>query len=217
MSTCVTGVAQRKITFFHAPQSRSSATLSLLEELNAEYEIRLIDLKKGEQREAAYLSINPMGKVPAILHEENLVTEQPAIFLYLTDLYHESGLAPEIGDPLRGPYLRWMVYYGSSFEPALVDRTHDRDPISPIGSPYGAWEDVLRTVNAQLAKGAYMLGDRYTAVDLLWGGALHWSTLLKLVPETPTIRSYVDRIIKRPAIQRMVAIDAKFLSTQSPR
>ncbi|GAB2573316.1 glutathione S-transferase family protein [Dyella jejuensis] len=204
----------RKITFFHAPNSRSGGTLALLEELGADYELHLLNLKSGEQREAAYTAINPMGKVPAIRHGDALVTEQPAVFLYLADLYAEAGLAPAIGEPLRGPYLRWMVYYGSSFEPAIVDRSLQREPAAPSTSPYGSWEDVVHTLSAQLATGPYMLGRRFTAVDVLWGSALHWITLFKLIPETPQIRAYIDRVIMRPAMQRAAAKDAEFKAQQ---
>jgi glutathione S-transferase len=106
-----------RVTFFHAPQTRSGSTRALFEELGVDYDLHVLNLKSGTQRQPDYLAINPMGKVPAIRHGEALITEQPAVFLYLADLYPEAKLAPLIGDPLRGPYLRWMVYYGSCFEP----------------------------------------------------------------------------------------------------
>ena len=112
----------RHVTLFHSPNSRSGSALVLLEELGADYELKVLNLKTGEQRQPAYLAVNPMGKVPAIRHGDAVVTEQVAVYLYLADLYPEAGLAPAIGDPLRGPYLRWMAFYGSSFEPALMDR-----------------------------------------------------------------------------------------------
>jgi glutathione S-transferase len=204
-----------RITFFHAPNSRSSGTFSLLEELGADYDLHLLNLKSGEQRQSTYRAINPMGKVPAIRHGDALITEQPAVFLYLADLYPEAGLAPSIDDPLRGPYLRWMVYYGSCFEPAIVDRSLKRDPAPPSTSPYGTWDDVLSTLAAQLAKGPYLLGERFTAVDVLWGGALHWATMFKLIPETPEILAYIDRVITRPAMQRAAAKDAEFAAQQA--
>jgi glutathione S-transferase len=205
----------RKIAFYHAPNSRSGGTFSLLEELNADYELHLVNLKAGQSRQPDYRAINPMGKVPAIRHGDVLITEQPAIFMYLADLYAEAGLAPAIDDPLRGAYLRWLVFYGSCFEPALVDRSLNREPAPPSTSPYGSWDDVVNTLQLQLAKGPYMLGERFTAVDVLWGGALHWTTLFKLVPETPQIRAYIDRVVTRPAMQRVAARDAEFLAQQA--
>ena len=203
------------ITFFHAPQSRSGGTLALLEELGADYELHLLNLKAGTQREPAYRAINPMGKVPAVLHEGALVTEQPAVMMYLADLYPQAGLAPLIGDPLRGPYLRWMVFYGSCFEPAIVDRSLQREPAPFSTSPYGTWDDVLNALTAQLTPGPWLLGERFTAADVLWGSALNWTTMFKLVPETPLIRAYIDRVISRPAMQRAAAKDAEIAAAQA--
>ncbi|RDS81459.1 glutathione S-transferase family protein [Dyella psychrodurans] len=205
----------RKVMFFHAPNSRSAGTLALLEELNADYELHLINFKTGEQRQPAYRAINPMGKVPAIRHGDALVAEQPAVFIYLADLFPEAGLAPAMGDPLRGPYLRWLVYYGSCLEPAMIDRSLKRDPATPSASPYGTWDDVLNTINAQLAQGPYLLGERFTAADVLWGIALDRVTAFKLVPETPQIRAYVDRVLARPAMRRAAAKDADWAAEQA--
>jgi glutathione S-transferase len=210
------GTASRRVTFFHSPQSRSAGTLVLLEELGAEYELRVLNLRKGEQRQAEYLAVNPMGKVPAIVHDGALVTEQGAVYAYLADLYPEAGITPVIGDPLRGPYLRWLFFYGSSFEPALVDRSLKREPAPPATSPYGDYDTMLKTLTDQLAPGPYLLGDRFTAADVLWGTALRWTTMFKLVPETPAIVGYIARVTARPAFARAAKIDAGLLAAQNP-
>jgi len=168
--------ASRHVTLFHSPQSRSAGALVLLEELAADYELHILNLKKGEQRRADYLAINPMGKVPAIVHDGALVTEQGAVYAYLADLYPEAGITPAIGDPLRGPYLRWLFYYGSSFEPALIDKSLKRAPAPASTSPYGDYDTMLKTLTDQLAGGPFLLGERFTAADVLWGTALRWST-----------------------------------------
>lgn len=197
----------KRVTFYHAPNSRSDGTRALLEELGAEYDLHVLSFKKNEQRSAPYTGINPMGKVPAIAHRGELVTEQPAVFLYLADLYAEKGLTPALDDPLRGPYLRWMVFYGSCFEPAAVDLSMKREPVPPSTSPYGDWDTMFNTLVGQLERGPYMLGERFTAVDVLWGTALKWMTMFKLVPELPVITAYVERIASRPAMQRAAALD----------
>jgi glutathione S-transferase len=207
--------ASRHVTFFHAPQSRSAGALVLLEELGADYELHVLDLKQGEQRQAAYLAVNPMGKVPAIRHDGALVTEQGAIYAYLADLYPEAGITPPIGDPLRGPYLRWLFYYGSSFEPALIDRAMKREPAPPSTSPYGDYETMLTTLTDQLAGGPYLLGERFTAADVLWGTALRWTTMFKLVPETPVLSDYIARVTSRPAAARAAKIDADILAKRA--
>ena len=141
----------RKIVLYYAPQTRAGGTLRLLEELNAPYEVRVLDLKKGEQRQPAYLAVNPMGKVPAIVHGDALITEQVAIFIYLADLFPAAGLAPALDDPLRGPYLRWLFFYGSAFEPAISDKFAKLTP-NERSSPYGSYEAVIKTITDQLAK-----------------------------------------------------------------
>lgn len=198
-----------RVTFFHAPQSRSGGTRALFEELGVDYDLHVLSLKAGEQRQPEYLAINPMGKVPAIRHGDALITEQPAVFMYLADLYPEAGLAPPIGDPLRGPYLRWMVFYGSCFEPALVDKSMQREPAASSTCPYGDFDTMLKTLTDQLEKGPYLLGETFSAADVLWGTALNWTTMFKLVPELLVIRAYIDRVITRPAMQRAAAKDAE--------
>jgi glutathione S-transferase len=204
-----------RVTFFHAPQTRSAGTRALLEELGVPYDLHALNFKAGEQRAPAYLAINPMGKVPAIRHRDALVTEQAAIFLYLADLYPQAKLAPAIGDPLRGPYLRWMVFYGSCFEPAVIDKSMQREPPPPSTSPYGDYDTMLKTLTDQLQRGPYLLGDAFSAADVLWGTALNWTTRFKLVPELPVIRAYIDRVLSRPAMQRAAALDAELAASQA--
>ncbi|MDQ6646848.1 MAG: glutathione S-transferase family protein [Pseudomonadota bacterium] len=208
-------MTDQHVTFFHAPQSRSGGTRALLEELDADYELRVLSFKGGEQRQPAYLAVNPMGKVPAIRHGEALITEQPAIFIYMADLYPQAKLAPPIGDPLRGPYLRWLVFYGSSFEPAVVDKSMKREPASSAMCPYGDFDTMLKTLTEQLEKGPYLLGETFSAADVLWGTALNWTTMFKLVPELPVIRAYIDRVLARPAMQRASAKDTELVAAQS--
>jgi glutathione S-transferase len=197
------------ITFFHSPNTRSSGVRILLEELAAPYELRAVNMKAGEQRKPAYLAINPMGKVPAVLHRGALITEQVALFIYLADLFPQAKLAPALDDPQRGPYLRWLVYYGSCFEPAVVDRAMKREPGQLAMVPYGDYDTMLATLTGQLAKGPYLLGERMSAADVLWGTALTWTTMFKLVPELPVIKDYIGRLGARPAVAKVKDLDAK--------
>ena len=202
-----------ELTFFHAPRTRSSGVLILLEELGADYTLHLLNMKAGEQRQPAYLAINPMGKVPALRHGDALITEQVAVYLYLADLYPQAGLTPAIGDPLRGPFLRWLAFYGSSFEPALVDKSQGHTT-PPSTAPYGDYDTTMKTLDDQLARGPYLLGERFTAADVLWGTALTWTTMFKLVPETPAIKAYIERENARPAFVRAKAKDAALAASQ---
>jgi glutathione S-transferase len=203
----------RPIALFHAPHSRSGAARILLEELGAPHKLEAMNLK--DTRAPRYLEINPMGKVPALLHGDALVTEQPAILTYLADLYPEAGLAPGLESPLRGPYLRWMAFYGSSFEPAMIDLAMKREPAPPSMCPYGDYDTMLATLTRQLRAGPWLLGERYSAADILWGYALGWTTGFKLVPELPEIVGYIGRLNARPAAQRVAARDAELAAAQS--
>jgi glutathione S-transferase len=202
------------ITLFHSPQTRSSGALTLLEELNAPYQLHVLNMKAGEQRQAAYLAVNPMGKVPAILHGDVLVTEQVAIGIYLADLFPEAGITPSIGDVLRGPYLRWYVFYAACFEPALVDKALKREA-GPTGMlPYGDVPTTLGTLTAQLRRGPWLLGERFTAADVLWGTALTWMTGFGLVDAVDPIKGYVDRWNARPSVKKVAQIDAELSKGQ---
>lgn len=196
-----------RLTLFHAPDSRSAGVRFLLEELGADYDVHALNLKSAQQREPAYLAVNPMGKVPAILHGDALVTEQAAVYMYLAELYPEAGLAPAVGDARRGPYLRWMVFYGSCFEPAMIDKAMGRAAVQPSMSPYGDFETMFATLARQLEAGPYLLGQRFSAADVLWGSALGWTTAFQLVPELPVIAAYIARVHERPAAARAKALD----------
>jgi glutathione S-transferase len=197
------------IVLYHSPNSRSTGTLVLLEELGVPYELRAVNMRAGEQRQPEFLAINPMGKVPAVLDGDVLVTEQVAIYLYLADLFPQAGLAPSLNDRRRGPYLRWMAFYAACFEPAVVDKAMKREPGSLAMSPYGDYDTVMATLNAQLEAGPFMLGQTFSAADVLWGTALQWTTMFGLVAETPAVKAYIERVTTRPAAQRARQIDAE--------
>lgn len=204
------------LEFFHAPHSRSGAVRVLLEELGAPYTLNVVNMKAGEQLEPAYRAINPMGKVPAIRHGGAVVTEQVAIFIYLADRFPGAGLAPALDDPLRGPYLRWIAFYGSSFEPAAVDKALKREPGMRAMSPYGEFDTVIATLAGQMATGPWLLGERFTAADILWGTALRWMTSFGLVEKTPAIEAYLARFGERPLVQKADAADAALAAEQQP-
>ena len=195
------------LTLFHAPNSRSTAAYILLEELAAPFELHIVNIRTGEQRQPDFLAVNPMGKVPAVRAGDAIVTEQVAIFIYLADLFPAAGLAPAFDDALRGPYLRWLAYYAACLEPALVDHASKREPLAQPMSPYGSYEAVVKTVIEQLQQGPFLLGERFTAADVLWGTALGWMTQFKIFPEDPAVLAYVARVAKRPAAAKVRAHD----------
>ncbi len=198
-----------RITFYYSPQTRARSVMVLLDELSAPHDLHVLNMKAGEQRQPEFLGINPLGKVPAIRHGDAVITEQVAIHIYLGDLFPEAGLTPAIDDPLRGPYLRWLVHYAACFEPAVVDKFMKREPAPESQSPYGTYDQVVDLLRAQLAKGPYMLGDRFTVADVLWGTALYWTLQFGIVPDYPEFEDYAARMSERPAFKRAMERDAE--------
>ena len=115
----------RHLILYHSPRSRSRGARMLLEALGADYEVRAFDLTTGQHRSPEFLAINPVHKVPTLQHGDAIITEQVAVYLYAAELYPEAGLSPAVGDPLRGPYLRWMAFYGASFDAGHCRSLHE--------------------------------------------------------------------------------------------
>lgn len=204
-----------RITFHYAPQTRAFGTRFLLEELDVPYDLHVMDVRVGDQLKPDYLSVNPMGKVPAVSHRGVVVTEQAAVALYLGDLFPEAGLAPALDDPRRGPYLRWMVFYGSCFEPALVDHAMKRPPLPRNNSPYADYETTVAVVNEQVERAApFWLGERFSVADVLWGSALYWVTSFGIFEKTPAVAGYIERITSRPAFKKAQADEAALIATR---
>jgi glutathione S-transferase len=187
----------------------------MLEEIGEPYELVVLDLKQGDQRKPAHLAVNPMGKVPALVHNGALVTEAGAICTYLADAFPKAGLAPAIGDPLRGPYLRWMFFQGNCLEPAVVDRALKREPGPPMMMPYGDFDTMADTLAAAVRTGPWFLGERYTTLDVYLGSAIRWTMGFKLLPERPEFLAYVARLDERPAYKRAKATDDALVAQQT--
>jgi glutathione S-transferase len=195
------------LTLYHAAPSRSSTVLWMLEELGQPFELVVLDMKKSEQREPAYLAVNPMGKVPAVKHGDTIITESAAICTYLADEFPAAKLAPSIGDPARGTYLRWMFFHGSAFEPAVIDHALKREPGSRQMLPYGDYDTTLNVLAGALTKGPYLLGDRFSAADVQMGSNLRWTMQFGIVPQRPEFVRYVELLKQRPALARAMARD----------
>lgn len=203
-----------RVTLHYMPQTRALGARIILEVLNAPYDLHVLNGKAGENRRDDYLEVNPLGKVPAIVHRGSVITEQIAIAIYLGDFFKEAGLAPAIDDPDRGTYLRWLVYYAACFEPALLDKASGNDPGPLTRSVYGSYDLMIDTLEGALSKGPYILGDRMSLADIHWGAALHWTLLFGLVPERPVFTDFRDRITALPAFRKVYDEDAKLAEMQ---
>jgi glutathione S-transferase len=195
-----------EIVFYTNPMSRGRIVHWLLEELGAPYRVELLSLEKGEHKAPAYLAINPMGKVPAIVHRGTVVTETGAICTYLADAYPEAGLAPATTDPARGTYLRWLYFAAGCIEPAMVDKLLERPPASrPSAVGYGTYADALAALEKAIAPGPYILGDRFSAADVYVASQIAWGLQVKGLEPRESFRAYSARMSERPAFKRTLA------------
>jgi len=200
-----------KLTLYHASPSRASIALWMLEELGEPYDIHLLSLTGGDNRKPEYLAINPMGKVPAVRHGDTVVTEVAAICTYLADEFSAAKLNVPVGNPQRGVYLKWLFFAPGCLEPAVTDRAFPRkeEPRrSALG--YGDFDTTMNVLAGAVAKGPYLMGEQFTAADVVVGSHLRWGTLFKLIPERKEFLDYVARIVARPAAQRADAKDKEF-------
>jgi glutathione S-transferase len=200
-------MAGTKLKLYHASPSRSSIARWMLEEVGEPYEIELLDLKAGDQRKPAYLAINPMGKVPALAHDGAIVTEAAAICCYLADAFPKAGLAPPIGDAQRAPYLKWLFFGPSCVEPAMMEKALSREPAPRSTAGWADYDTVIGVLRQALSGGPYLLGEQFTAADVVIGAGIRWGMLFKLLPELPEFVAYTERLGARPALQRQIAAD----------
>jgi glutathione S-transferase len=178
----------------------------MLEEAGAPYEIKVIDFEKKEHKSAEYLAINPMGKIPAIVHRGMVVTECAAICAYLADAFPSAGLAPKLDDPTRGTYLRWLFFGAGCLEPAIIDHMFSRPPPSrPTAMGYGNYADTINTLETALTPGPFVLGEHFSAADVYLGSAMGWALSLKALEPRPVFVAYLGRIGQRPAYQQAMA------------
>jgi glutathione S-transferase len=199
-----------EITLYHISPSRSSIVLWMLEELGEPYDVHLLDMKKGENRQPAYLAINPMGKVPAIRHKGVVVTEVSAICCYLADFYPAAKLNVAIDDPQRAPYLKWLFFGPSCVEPAMLDHMMKRESGQRSQLGWGDYESVVNVLRGAVSKAPFLVGERFTTADIIIGSGLRYGMMFKGLPELPEFAAYVKRLTERPAAKRAEAKDAQF-------
>ena len=195
-----------EILFFHRPRTRGVTIHWLLEELGAPYRIELLDFAKHDHKKPEYLAINPMGKVPAIVHRGVVVTEVGAICTYLADAFPAAKLAPPLDHPARGTYLRHMFFAAGCVDPAIADHMLERPPASRPGTlGYGTYEDTMSALEKALTPGPYLLGDAFSAVDVCVGAQIAFALQVGAIESRPAFDPYVALIRERPAFRRMQA------------
>lgn len=194
------------IDFYTNPRSRGAMARWMLEEIGQPYETHVLDYGTT-MKSPAYLAINPMGKVPAIVHDGQVVTEVAAICAYLAEAFPEAGLAPTASE--RAAYYRWLFFAAGPLEAAVVNQALGvvvpPDRKGMVG--YGSLDDAVAALEGRLAASPYVAGDRFTAADVYVGSQVGWGMMFKTMPARPAFVAYWDRLKDRPARLRGVAKD----------
>ncbi len=195
------------LKLYHAWPSRSAVARWMLEEVGEPYEVELLNLKEGDQRKPAYLALNPMGKVPTLTDGDLVVSEVSAICCYLADAYPAAKLAPPLGDKRRGPYLKWLFFGPSCLEPAMIDKALTRTAAPRATAGWADYDTVVEVLRRAVGEIPYLLGEQFTAADVVIGAGIRWGMMFKMLPELPEFVAYAQRLGERPALQRQIAKD----------
>jgi glutathione S-transferase len=198
------------LTFYTNPQSRGRVVRWMLEEVGEPYEARLLDFGPG-MRTPDYLRINPMAKVPALVHDGQVVTEVAAILCYLAETFPQAGLLPED----RAGFYRWMFFGAGPMEYAITNRSmgfEAKDVMAEGRLGYGSFDRVIATLKGELSRRDYLCGDSFSVVDLFLGSHVGFGLLTGSIPAEPVFQAYWDRIKDRPAGVKAREIDDRLIA-----
>jgi glutathione S-transferase len=189
------------ITLYHHPFSRAAGIIWPLEECGVAYELKFVDLMKGEHKQGDVAKLNRMGKLPVLTDGDVVVTEAAAINLYLADRYAYGTLAPKVDDPRRGAYLRWSLFSPSVVEPGATAKLQNWD-FKPSQVGWGTYDDMVAALETALDGKDYILGKEFSMADCIFGGTLRFMMMFKMIDPKPAFTAYVERLNSRPALKR---------------
>lgn len=200
------------LVFYTNPQSRGQTVRWMLEEIGQPYETEILDYASTMKQEP-YLSINPMGKVPAIVHKGKVVTEVAAIVCYLAEAFPEAGLAPR-DDNERADYYRWIFFTAGPIEAAFSNKAAGWDPDADKQRMfgYGTYDLAINTLEKTLSDRRFIAGNRFTAADLLVGAYVNFMLRFNLLDPRPVFTDYAERMTDRDAYRRAQEIDGKLIA-----
>ncbi len=203
-----------ELVLYTNPMSRGRIARWMLEEVGADYKIEHIEYGPA-MKSPEFLAVNPMGKVPALRHGNQVVTECAAICAYLADAFPEAGLAPPPAE--RGAYYRWLFFAAGPVEAAMTNRSLgvelDRRNQSMAG--YGSFGSVMDTLCAAVSAGPYLAGERFSAADVYVGSHISWGLQFNLMEKRPELEAYWARVSDRPARQRASQLDDALMPPQT--
>ncbi len=184
---------------FYAPQTRSTRALWMLEECGLDYELELVDIRSPERKDSdEFRRASPMGKVPALVDGDAAMSESAAICLYLADRYAPGRLAPAIDDDRRGRFLYWLMYTPAVVEPAMSEKFAGVEP-NRGRSGWGDFDLMIETWEQAVGKQPWILGDEFTAADVMLGSSAVFLRMFDMLPESPVLSGYADRCLARDA------------------
>ena len=194
------------LTLYTNPMSRGRIARWMLEEVGAAYEVVVLDYASTMKNEP-YLSVNPMGKVPAIVENEAIVTECAAICAYLADVFPDSGLAPRPEE--RADYYRWLFFAAGPVEAAITNRSLGVVPTDQQQrmAGYGSYDRVVDVLEQAVAAHPYIAGERFTAADVYVGSQVIWGAQFGSLPKRDAFGAYIARLVSREAYVRAAALD----------
>jgi glutathione S-transferase len=205
------------LVFYTNPQSRGQTVRWMLEEVAQPYDTEILEYGSTMKQEP-YLSINPMGKVPAIIHKGKVVTEVAAIVCYLAETFPEAGLAPR-DDAERADYYRWIFFIAGPIEAAFSNKAAGWEPEADKQRMfgYGTYDLAISTLEKALTVKQYITGNRFTAADLLVGAYVNFMLRFKLLDPRPAFTDYASRMTDRDAYRRAQDIDGKLIAAAQAR
>jgi glutathione S-transferase len=194
------------ITLFHHPWSRAANVVWMLEELQLDYELSFVDIRKGANKSPEFLARNPMGKLPTLVDGDVVLTESAAIGLFLADRYGAGRLAPALDDDRRAPYLRWSLFAPSVIEPACYAQ-HASWDYKPGSAGWGTYEAMLDSCESAIGEGPWVLGDTFTMADIVFGGTVRYMLQFGMMEKRQTFVDYAQRLSDRPASKKAAEIN----------
>lgn len=202
-----------ELTFYTNPMSRGQIVRWALQEVGAQYEQVLVNYGE-EMKSAEYRKINPMGKVPAIQHGDNVITECAAICAYLADAFPDAKLAPDTAD--RADYYRWLFFAAGPLEAAIINKSlgFDVNEEQQRMAGYGNYDLVVDVLDQWLSTRDYVCGDQFTMADVYVGAQVDWGVMFKTLPEKASFIAYAERLRRREPYQQAKAIDAELMPKQ---
>jgi len=201
------------VKLFWSSQTRSARAVWLLEEAGVDYEVETVDIRGSDRTDSdEFRAASPMGKVPALVDGDIRMSESAAIALYIADRYCSGTLAPALDDSARGKFLYWIMYTPAVIEPAMSEKANNIEA-NRVRSGWGDFDLMIETLETALQNNCWLLGDQFTAADVMVGSSVVFLRMFGMLPESAVLSDYADRCLARPAYQKALQLEKDSGST----